>query len=105
MKEETEGLKPLKEYGASLDSVLKDLCEAVGADYYTMDFAENDWYFKHTWTMQDQLNFKNKLVKKIKNNKKFYSNIISVKSDKDINTGVEMFLFTYGWKFKENQEN
>ena len=70
-----------------------------------MDFAENDWYFKHTWTMQDQLNFKNKLVKKIKNNKKFYSNIISVKSDKDINTGVEMFLFTYGWKFKENQEN
>lgn len=101
MKE--EGLtvrKPLKEYGEPLDSILKDLCEAVNTDYYNMDFTENDWFLKHTWSFQDQINFKNKLINKIKKNKKFYSSMLNVSTDRKIEQSVEMFLFTYGWKYQ-----
>jgi hypothetical protein len=101
-----EGLtikKPLTTYGEPLDSVLKDLCEAINVDYTTVDFTENDWFLKHTWSFEDHINFKNQLIKKIKKNKKFYSSLINVTTDRNINHSVEMFLFTYGWKF--NKEN
>lgn len=102
MKNESQDLKkPLVTYGDPLDSILKDLCDAVEADYYSIDFTEKDWYYQHSWTMQDQIDFKNQLIKKIKNNKKFYSSIVDTSSDRAINKNLEMFLFTYGWKFKK----
>lgn len=104
MEKESQGLlKPLKEYGEPLDSILKDLCEAVGANYYTMDFSENDWYMSYTWSFEDQKKFEEKLYTKIKKNPKLYSSLFLVSSGKKIKSSIQMFLFTYGWKYQNNE--
>jgi hypothetical protein len=104
MTKEKQGLlKPLKEYGEPLDSILKDLCEAVNADYYTMDFSENDWYLSHTWSLADQKKFEEKLYTKVKKNPKLYSSLVNVSSSKKIKSSIQMFLFTYGWKYQNNE--
>lgn len=108
MKEETQSLKkPLKQYGDPLDSVLKDLCEAVGADYYTTDFEENDWYHKHNWTFKDEAKFTEHLLDKVKKNPKFYRDLFNVQNNRKTKQSIEMFLFNYGWKYVNvtNQEN
>jgi hypothetical protein len=104
MTKEKQGLlKPLKEYGEPLDSILKDLCEAVNADYYTMDFSQNDWYLSHTWSLADQKKFEEKLYTKVKKNPKLYSSLLHVSSSKKIKNSIQMFLFTYGWKYQNNE--
>jgi hypothetical protein len=108
MKEETQSLKkPLKQYGDPLDSVLKDLCEAVGADYYTIDFEKSDWYYKHNWTFKQEAIFVKELTSKVKENPKFYRELFDVKNNRKTKQSIEMFLFNYGWKYTNvtNQEN
>lgn len=88
-------------FGQPLDSLLEDLCNEVGASIGDVDFTIEDWYLQHSWTIKDEKAFAKKIINKIKKDKKFYSAIFDVSTEKRIKDSVEMFLYTYGWNYKD----
>lgn len=85
-----------------LERILKKLCEAVGADYDSIDFTEKDWYLKHQWSVAEEKQFRESLIKDIKQNEKIYSGFIDTKAPKKkLENAINMFLVTYGWSYND----
>lgn len=40
-----------------LVQLLKKMCEVINVDYDSIDFQEEDWYEKHTWTTEQENDF------------------------------------------------
>lgn len=95
--------KETQKFEEPLDSIIRDLCDAVNANYDEIDFNEDDWYNKHSWTMAEEYAFENKLIGKVSTNKELYGSLFNTFSKKSIEKGVKMFLLTYGWKYLTEQ--
>lgn len=101
MKSEEELIIKTTKYGEPLNSILNDMCKAVNIKLDDVDFTQEDWYLQNSWTMQQEKSFANELFKKVKSNKKLYSKVFKTSTDRSIKHSIEMFLFTYGWKYKK----
>ena len=52
---------------AGLRSVIHRMCNLVGADPETIDFAEPQWFLRHSWTQAGQDAFSRWLGREIRN--------------------------------------
>jgi hypothetical protein len=82
-----------------LKTILDEMCSRVGAK--DVNFEEDNWYLKHTWTEKEQDDFINWLANYLYENKearKMFVNLRKVK--RDCNKASNKFVLNYGWKTK-----
>jgi hypothetical protein len=83
-----------------LKTILDEMCSRVGAK--DINFEESEWYLKHTWTKEEQEDFRNWLSDFLYNNSKARKVFSIPKSKKYCNKASGMFILSYGWRTKEN---
>ena len=44
-------------HGVYFTDVLKEMCSRVGVEYADVDFSQDNWYQKHTWTRIEENKF------------------------------------------------
>jgi len=82
-----------------LKTILDEMCSRVGAK--DVNFEEDNWYLKHTWTEKEQDDFINWLANYLYKNKearKMFVNLRKVK--RDCNKASNKFVLNYGWRTK-----
>lgn len=90
----------LKKHSPHLHTVLKKMCEAVGADVKTVD-PSGEWYLKHAWSEEQEGKFRAWLENELYANAKMRQEVMdapSLKTKKRIKAVVAMFLMCYGWR-------
>jgi hypothetical protein len=90
----------------SLNTVLKEMCHRVGADFNKIDFPSGGWFLEATWTQEEEEDFKKWLADYIYNNKEARKEITSYRTNtkKNARQFAEQFIFNYGWKEKIEDE-
>ena len=83
------------------------MCESVGVDFDTFDFDQENWYWQHTWTTDEENRFKQWLVHEIYNNTKLRKATMHfpIRNFKNIEMAVEMFMLNYGWRVSDYGKN
>lgn len=91
-------------FSESLQEVLKEMCNRVGADYDSIDFSDERWYNKYEWTVQEQKQFQKWLVDYLYKNAKARKEIMnhSIKRKSYLEKVATEFTFRYGWSFAKN---
>ena len=79
------------------DKCLKEMFKRVGLEYPNKELtSQDDWYHKHTWTTEQDNDFRAWLTKAVKNDNKFYS-------ARQIESQVELFLLQWGWRIEDKE--
>lgn len=83
-----------------LKAILTKMCEWVGADYNTIDFSEQEWYYKYLWTDEQQNEFKAWMINYLKTTKEARYELLDnpITDKKRIEKAVNEFIFNYGWR-------
>lgn len=91
----------------SLQFILKEMCNRVGADFKSIDFQDGKWYLSYEWTEEESKQFEKWLSDYLYNNTKARKEImtITVKRRRYTNEAAQWFTFMYGWKFFENKNS
>ena len=86
-----------------VSDILKKQCDLVGADYDSIDFNDDLWFFKHQWTKEQESEFIDWMTKYLQSNKKARSSIMKIPSrSKSIcKRTAQQFAFNFGWKYKK----
>ena len=83
--------------------VLEMMCDEVNAPYSIVNKNLKDkmWFQRKTWTEEQELAFKKKLIDWIYNNSEARREFNNLPKRKlDIDKWVRFFLLDYGWKLK-----
>lgn len=89
-----------------LFGIVKKQCEFANVNFDSIDFNEDLWQDKYTWTNEQQNEFKKWLVKFLKDTSKARKEIMAFPSSKTIkvlNSVVEEFVLQYGFKITNNE--
>jgi len=89
-------------YGPGLVKVLKEMCSRVGADYDSIDFKEEKWFYKHTWTRDKEKSFEDWLM--TNKDPEINKDLGLSKAKYMRERQVLMFTRNYGWKLTNEQE-
>lgn len=91
-----------EEFSTGLVKILREMCDRVNANYDEIDFQEPDWYLKHEWTMDEQLDYQLWLEHhRDKDVHKVLNYIGTSKADRQ--RKASMFVAFYGWKTKTEE--
>jgi len=95
-------MKTINEFGVHLQQILRQMCYVIGVDPETIDFGQHDWYMQHTWTQEQEQEFKIWLTDYIYNNNEARKEILEFprKDKKHCEKAASEFLFNYGWKYE-----
>jgi len=87
-------------FSESLQFVLKEMCNRVGADYDSIDFSSNNWYSKYEWTIQEEKQFEKWMIDYLYKNAKARREIMnySIKNKSYLEKVAREFTFHYGWR-------
>ena len=92
----------MKEYSPELQTVLKKMCDMVGAPYSVVN-SHDYWYQDYEWTEALEEEFRKwflKYINKVKNARALYG----YEGTKKLNDSrVRMFLLQYGWSIKKTK--
>lgn len=82
--------------------VMKEMCSRVGTTLDKVNFNNDKWFTKHSWTEEEQDSFKNWLTDYLYKSPGARREIMSypVKNKKIIRSCSGMFILNYGWKLK-----
>lgn len=89
-------------YGPGLIKVLKEMCSRVGADSDSMNFQEEKWFYKHTWTRDEEVDFENWLT--TNKDPEINRDLGLSKAKYFRKRQVAMFMLNYGWKLTIEEE-
>jgi len=82
-----------------LKTILDEMCSRVGAK--DVNFEEDNWYLKHTWTEKEQDDFINWLANYLYENKEAREMFVNLRKVKrDCNKASNKFVLNYGWRTK-----
>jgi hypothetical protein len=87
-----------------LYTVLNKMCEVVGTSIGKVNFNEDKWYSKYSWTQKQEDEFQKWFVDYLYNNYKARKHFLTMptrRNKKYITKAVRMWLFQYGWKYKK----
>ena len=86
--------------------VLKEMCKQVGADYKTMDFKTQEWFWKHSWTQEQEDDFVKWLAEYVSNDKDARNTLMEypLKTNKATKEFAEEFAWNYGWRLWKIKE-
>lgn len=86
-----------------LKIVLEEMCKRVDVDYNSLDFSDDMWYNKYTWTIKECKSFEKWLSDLVYNDTKARNELMRfpIKRRKNCDMLAAEFVFNYGWKFKD----
>ena len=84
-----------------LKEILQEMCKRVNANYDEINFQEDNWYHKYSWTLEEENEFKKWLINYFNNNKSAFKVMCKFPSITKIEKLVDEFIFQYGWKLKD----
>lgn len=91
--------------GPHLKAVLMEMCSRVEADPSMIDTSEDEWYWKYTWTSEEQESFATWLGDYLVGTKGAAQELSQfprlMKNKQSRRKFVDMFLLNYGWKIQE----
>jgi hypothetical protein len=93
-------------FGPHLEEILRKMCEYVAADFDKINFKEERWFLKYTWSNDEENSFKEWLAKYFLENYKARKELLylpRIKNKKYIYGVADHFIFNYGWKAKYEQ--
>ena len=82
-----------------LDTILDKMCTIVGADYKKIDFKEEGWFKKYTWTTEQEEEFRDWFLAYLISNKDARACVMPFPSKqlKFVRGVVADFINQYGW--------
>jgi hypothetical protein len=81
------------------------LCDAVNIDR-KFDFEQKDWYFKHSWSDDQEFEFANRLLDHVFENKKIYKGEIPFLNNKKmLKKQIYNSTVLSGWKYSDPDIN
>lgn len=84
-----------------LREVFKEMAKRVGTTIETIDFNDKNWFLKHKWTIQEELDFKNWLLEELKNSPELVDDLVNEGFiRRELNEMATDFVIFYGWDFK-----
>ena len=86
-----------------LEVILRKMCRMVGANYNSMNFKESNWFHKHSWTEEEESEFKKWLIKYFNDHVEARHALMKFPLKKYVKESAQSFIFNYGWKLKENK--
>ncbi len=96
-------MKGLKHFqNKTLETLLTEMCKRVNVDPDDIDFNEHRWFMKHTWTEEEQDEFKRWMNEYLTKNKKAVDEIAAfpnlVKHNKrELIKLINWFILDFGW--------
>lgn len=80
--------------------ILTKMCEMVGIKYEDIDFTDDNWFMRHSWSSTTQDIFKAWLVDYLYNSYAARREIcmVNYKSFKHLSKVASYFIMMYGWK-------
>ena len=94
-----------EQFSESLQEVLKEMCNRVGADYESIDFSSERWYINYSWTLQEEKQFEKWMVdylyKSAKARREIMNHLIKRKSY--LEKVAREFTFMYGWSLAKEE--
>lgn len=94
-----------KQFSESLQTVLKEMCNRVGADYDSIDFSNELWYSKYEWTIQEEKQFEKWMIDYLYKNTKARKELMNcsyLKKKSYLEKVAREFTFQYGWSLSKN---
>ncbi len=93
-----------QEFGPALTKVLREMCKRVGVDMGKVNFKEESWYTKHTWSQKEQDDFQHWLADQVQKDKDLRNELTPfpalMKSRVTALKFASHFILNYGWKVK-----
>ena len=86
-----------------LRDILTKMCEIVGADPAKVFPYRDEWYRGHSWTNEQEKEFREWFVANVHKIKKTPYSRYSIGSKQNRNKTCSYFLLSYGWLTKENE--
>jgi GR25 family glycosyltransferase involved in LPS biosynthesis len=85
-----------------LKTIFTEMCKRVKADPTKINPKKEEWFRKHSWTLEEQDDFAEWMTNYIYNNKEAMKEILiyTTRSKKKVREAVDWFLFNYGWRLK-----
>ena len=85
-----------------LKTVLKKMCEMVGAEFDKIDFEKTGWFSDYSWSLKQEKEFVKWMRSLLKNNSVYRNALMDHPTVRVgvINYLVDEFVFNYGWKYK-----
>jgi len=87
-----------------LKTVLKEMCDRVGADFEDIDFGNEKWFMKnHSWTEKEEEDFVKWFTDELMNNASLRKKFLKYprKNKKKCRKAAQWFCFEYGWRLKD----
>jgi hypothetical protein len=83
------------------------MCDIADVDYYSIDFQSDGWYSKHTWSKNEEYDFKVWFYEYLRDNKEARKEIMNYPStkSKNIEEAVSFFVSMYGFVTRKDDEN
>jgi len=81
-----------------LKIIMEEMCNRVGVYFDDIDFKEDRWYQKYSWSEKEEESFKEWLLNYLLKNKEAREELLSFKSKTGIKKAVDQFMLGYGWK-------
>ena len=94
----------MKELNQYTKEALKIMCSYVGADFDKIDFNEDFWFRKFTWTTEKEEQFKDELIKYWQTNRKARIAMTSLgytTSKKRLDVPARFWICNYGWMLSD----
>lgn len=87
--------------------ILKKMCDLVGADYYEIDFTEDRWYTKYSWTHKQEGEFKKWLADYLFNNVEARLELMvsGLRVKRHCDKAAIYFSFNYGWSLRKDEKD
>jgi len=88
-----------------LKTIFTEMCNRVDADYDSIDFQKEDWYYQYEWTQEEENSFIEWVADYLYNNSEARKILygIHIKNKKLCKKAAEGLIF-YCWKIK-NKNN
>jgi hypothetical protein len=89
----------------NLKKIFEELAKRVGSSLEEINFDDKNWFEKHTWTVEEELNYKNWLIEFMENNPDVIEDLVKEGLlRRDINNMATDFVIFYGWNYKKNNQ-
>ena len=91
-------------FNNTLETILREQCRRVGADFEKMDFGKKDWFLDYSWTTEEERDFKEWMINYLLEDKKRLKDIFQhptiMRNRKQLSKALSWFLLDYSWKYK-----
>jgi len=95
-------MKAISDFEPHLQIILKQMCDAVGADSAKIDFGATRWYMEHEWDAGQEAVFTKWLADYLFANREARGEMLehNWKNKKHCTKAAEHFVWNHGWKTK-----